>query len=51
METASLPLIITVKEARKLLGSNSHTMSDDQVKELIMILSGMAEKFLQNAIC
>lgn len=40
--------IITVKEARKLLGKKSESMSDDQVKDLIEFLTSMAEDFLQN---
>ncbi len=49
METANLKLIISVPEARKLLGKDAHTLSDDQVKELIASLTSMAEQFLQNS--
>lgn len=41
-------LVITVKEARKLLGKDAHTLSDSQVKELIEVLTSIAEDFLQN---
>jgi hypothetical protein len=41
-------LVISVKEARKLLGANAKTMSDSQVEELINLLTSMAEDFLQN---
>lgn len=40
--------IISIKEARKLLGKRSEHMSDNQVKELINLLTSMAEDFLQN---
>lgn len=42
-------LIISVKEARKILGKQSHAMSDDQIEEMIIVLSDMSERFLQNA--
>ncbi len=40
-------LVISVKEARKVLGKDAHTLSDSQVKELILVLTSMAEDFLQ----
>ena len=42
------PLIISIKEARKLLGRESFDMSDDQVKEYILVLTSLAEDYLQN---
>lgn len=42
-------LIISVKEARKILGKQAHSMSDDQVEEMIIVLSDMSERFLQNS--
>lgn len=40
-------LVISIKEARKLLGKDAHTLSDNQVKELVLLLTSMAEDFLQ----
>lgn len=40
-------LVIPIKEARKLLGKDAHTLSDDQVEELIKLLTSMAEDLLQ----
>lgn len=40
-------LVISVKEARKVLGKDAHTLSDSQVKELILVLTSMVEDFLQ----
>lgn len=40
--------IITVKEARKILGKKSETMSDDQVETLIDSLQVIAETSLSN---
>ncbi len=40
-------LIITVKEARKLLGKDSRNMSDSHVVELIQLLTSIANDFLQ----
>ena len=48
METISPKLIISIPEARKLLGKDAHTMSDDQVKDMIVVLTSIAEQFLQN---
>jgi hypothetical protein len=41
-------LIITVKEARKLLGVDAKELSDSQVEEEIVRLTSIAEEFLQN---
>lgn len=41
-------LIITVKEARKLLGADAKELSDNQIEEEIVRLTSMAEEFLQN---
>ena len=40
--------LISIKEARKLLGVKSYALSDNQIKELIKLLTSMAEDFLQN---
>lgn len=40
--------IITVKEARKLLGADAKELSDSQVEEEILRLTSIAEEFLQN---
>lgn len=39
--------IITIGKARKILGSESEDMSDDQVKDLINTLTEVAVRFLQ----
>lgn len=49
MEATNQKLIISVPEARKYLGKDAYTLSDDQVKELIVSLTSMAEQFLQNS--
>jgi hypothetical protein len=41
-------LIISVKEARKILGADAKDMSDNQMQELIELITSMAEDFLQN---
>jgi hypothetical protein len=40
--------IISIKEARKLLGKSAVTLSDSQIEELVGVLTSMAEDFLQN---
>lgn len=42
------PLTISIKEARKLLGKSGITMSDNQIVELILTLSSVADNFLQD---
>lgn len=49
MPTRTGRLIISVKEARKILGKQSHYMSDSQIEEMIVTLSDMSERFLQKA--
>lgn len=39
-------LVISVKEARKLLGQDGKTLSDSQVIELIQTLTVVADNFL-----
>jgi ribonuclease HIII len=41
-------LVISLKEARKLLGQDSKLLSDNQVIELIQTLTAVADDFLQN---
>lgn len=41
-------LVISVKEARKLLGQDGKTLSDSQVIELIQTLTVVADDFLQD---
>ena len=43
----ALKPLITVGEARKLLGSDCKHMSDDQVQEVIHTLTLIARKYLQ----
>jgi len=45
--TLSKP-IITVKEARKILGADARNLSDDQIEVQIALLSSLAHNFLQN---
>jgi len=39
-------LLISVKEARKLLGKEAQPLSDQQVEEYITLLSAIAKDFL-----
>jgi len=39
--------LITVPEARKLLGSDCRRMNDDQVQEVIITLTLLAREFLK----
>ncbi len=41
-------LVISVKEARKLLGHSGKKMPDSQIVELIVQLTSMADDFLQD---
>ena len=41
-------LVISIKEARKLLGQDGKTLSDSQVIELIQTLTVVADDFLQD---
>jgi len=40
--------IISVNEARKLLGKESQGMDDEQVMQVILLLTEAAQAFLQN---
>jgi hypothetical protein len=41
--------IITVGEARKLLGKDSESLNDNQVNEIITILSLLARQYIRNS--
>ena len=41
-------LSISIKEARKVLGSDGKQMSDDQIAELILDLTSISSTFLDN---
>jgi hypothetical protein len=41
------PGLITVKEARKLLGKQAEHMSDDLIEELIFSLTTVGARYLQ----
>ena len=41
-------LVISVKEARKILGKPAQTMNDNQVEDLICTLTSIADNFLHN---
>jgi Ca2+-binding EF-hand superfamily protein len=43
-------LLISVKEMRKLLGSDGSTMSDDQIELLIMTLTDMSSMLLNQPL-
>ena len=43
-------LIISVKEARKLLGKDARLFSDDQITELILIFSDLSNDILNDII-
>lgn len=38
--------VISIKEARKLLGSQSRSMGDDQIREMIRTLQQIADDLL-----
>lgn len=40
--------VISVNEARKLLGKESQGMDDEQVMQVILTLTEAAQKFLEN---
>lgn len=40
--------IISVKEARKLMGRDSQSLTDDQIIEIVDTLTDIARQFLQN---
>jgi hypothetical protein len=40
-------LIISVKEARKLLGEDAKVMSDDDVEELVLKLQSIAKIYIK----
>lgn len=48
MSVLESTLIISVKEARKLLGADSKSMNDNQIVELIELLTSMGNDFLQD---
>lgn len=41
--------MMTVKEARKLLGSNYDEVSDERIEEMVNLLSRIAEAALEDA--
>lgn len=41
-------LVISVKEARKLLGKSGKEISDSQIVELVQTLTSVADDFLQD---
>lgn len=40
--------IVSVKEARKLLGHNARLMSDSQIEYMVALLTAIADSFLQD---
>lgn len=45
---ANVKLIISVNEARKLLGKDASILSDDQIIDYILALTGIAANYLSN---
>ena len=43
-------LIISVTEARGFLGSDANTLSDEEIEELIITLTGIAATFLRKPL-
>ncbi len=43
-----LPLLITIKEARKMLGREAKYLSDDQIQEIVAILSLLSKNYIRN---
>jgi hypothetical protein len=43
-------IIISVKEARKLLGKEFAYLSDDEVERMIALLENIAREFIQNTV-
>ena len=42
--------LITVKEARKLLGGEFSDLPDEEVERIIGLLESIARKFIQNTV-
>jgi len=42
--------IVSVKEARKLLGKESQDMDDEQVMQVVLLLTDTAKEYLQNTM-
>lgn len=42
--------VITITEARKLLGGDSKTLSDTQIQELIIFLTLLARNYLRSSV-
>ncbi len=43
-------LVISVKEARKLLGSSSRQMTDNDIEKMIISMSRLAKSIFQSSI-
>jgi len=41
-------LIISIKEARKILGKEAENLSDDQIEDLIINLQSIAKLYIQS---
>lgn len=48
-ENLNPPPLISIKEARKLLGKESEQLEDTQVRDIIITLSLMARQYLNNS--
>lgn len=47
---SSLEPVISIKEARKLLGAESRILSDDQVRKMIRALQQIADDLLDTSL-
>lgn len=41
-------LLISVKEARKLLGKDAEKLSDDQIEEMIILMTAVGAEYLRD---
>jgi hypothetical protein len=46
----STPSIISVKEARKLLGKDYRTLTNEQIEEIVTLLNVVALDFIQSTV-
>jgi hypothetical protein len=46
----STPSIISVKEARKLLGKDYRTFTNEQIEEIVTLLNVVALDFIQSTV-
>lgn len=49
LQTPKETAILSVNEAKKIMGANSSNMSDEQVEELIIKLTNIAKAYIKNS--